>query len=84
MEETLAHLVEALLRASDEVEVADPDTSAHLVVQTAEALTHRFAHEGIHELARDRFIDEVVALLTGYLAAWGDRSGASLAQFNRE
>jgi AcrR family transcriptional regulator len=69
MEETLAHLVEALLRASDQVDVPDPDTAAHLLVQTAEALTHRFAHEGIHDLPRARFVDEVVALLTGYLLA---------------
>ena len=67
MEETLAHRVESLLRASDEVDVADTDTAAHLVVQTVEALTHRFAHQGIHDLPRERFVAEVVALLVGYL-----------------
>ncbi len=49
------------------MELADPDTAAHLVVQTTEALTHRYAHQGIHDLPRDRFIAEVVALLTRYL-----------------
>ena len=67
MEETLAHRVEELLRASDEVEIADTDTAAHLVVQTVEALTHRFAHQGIHDLPRERFADEVMALVVGYL-----------------
>jgi AcrR family transcriptional regulator len=67
MEETLAHRVESLLQASDEVNVADTDAAAHLVVQTVEALTHRFAHQGIHDLPRERFVGEVVALLVGYL-----------------
>jgi AcrR family transcriptional regulator len=67
MEETLAHRVESLLQASDEVDVADTDAAAHLVVQTVEALTHRFAHQGIHDLPRERFVGEVVALLVGYL-----------------
>ena len=67
MEETLAHRVEEQLRASDEVEIADTDTAAHLVVQTVEALTHRFAHQGIHDLSRERFADEVVSLVVGYL-----------------
>ncbi len=67
MEETLAHRVESLLQASDEVDVADTDAAAHLVVQTVEALTHRFAHQGIHDLPRERFVAEVVALLVGYL-----------------
>ena len=68
MEETLAHRVEALLRASDEVDLVDPDAAAHLVVQTVEALTHRYAHQGIHDLPRERFLSEVVALLMGYTA----------------
>ena len=71
LEETLAHLVEALLRERPEVRRPDVDAAAHLVVQTAEALTHRFVHQGIHDLPRDRFADEVVALLGGYLAAGG-------------
>jgi AcrR family transcriptional regulator len=66
-EESLAHAVEALLRGRPELSLPDPDTAAHLVVQTVEALTHRFVHHGIHDLAREAFIAEVVALLTGYL-----------------
>jgi AcrR family transcriptional regulator len=68
-EEKLAHRVEALLHASGEVDLPDLDTAAHLVVQTAEALTHRFAHQGIHDLPRERFVAEVVRLLVGYLGA---------------
>jgi AcrR family transcriptional regulator len=67
MEEALAHALEDTLRASPEVSRRDTDTAAHLVVQTVEALTHRFVHHGIHELARGDFADEVVALLLGYL-----------------
>jgi AcrR family transcriptional regulator len=67
MEEKLAHRVEALLRASREVALDDPDTAAHLVVQTTEALTHRYAHQGIHDLSRERFVEEAVLLLTRYL-----------------
>lgn len=69
VEEKLAHRIEVLLRDSGELRAADTDTAAHLVVQTAEALTHRFAHQGIHDLPRDRFVAEVVTLLLGYLAA---------------
>lgn len=67
VEEKLAHRIEMLLQQSDEVHVADADTAAHLVVQTTEALTHRYAHQGIHDLPRGRFVAEVVALLLGYL-----------------
>ena len=67
VEEKLAHRIETLLRESEEVQIEDIDTAAHLVVQTAEALTHRFAHQGIHDLPRDRFVAEVASLLLGYL-----------------
>lgn len=67
MEESLAHALEDTLRARPEVSRHDTDTAAHLVVQTVEALTHRFVHHGIHDLARADFAGEVVALLLGYL-----------------
>jgi AcrR family transcriptional regulator len=69
LEESLAHRLEALLRASPDVDLSDPDTAAHLIVQTTEALTHRYAHQGIHDLPRERFVDEVVMLLTRYLSS---------------
>ncbi len=69
MEESLAHALEAWLRALDApLAPADLDAAAHLVVQTVEALTHRFVHHGIHDLPRERFVDETVALVRGYLA----------------
>ncbi len=67
MEEKLAHSVEVILRRSPDVSPPDVDTAAHLVVQTVEALTHRFVHHGIHDLSRKVFVDEVVRLLNGYL-----------------
>ena len=69
MEETLAHTIEERLAASPEVTTRDTDTAAHLSVQTVEALTHRFVHHGIHDLGRDAFIEEVVALLRSYLSS---------------
>ncbi len=67
MEETLAHSVEVLLRQSPELALRDPDTAAHLVVQTVEALTHRFVQHGIHELEDGVFVEEVVRMLASYL-----------------
>ena len=67
MEETLAHTIEARLSACPEVATRDRDTAAHLVVQTVEALTHRYVHHGIHELGREAFVAEVVVLLRAYL-----------------
>jgi AcrR family transcriptional regulator len=67
-EEALAHrLGEALARAA--CSVPDADLAAHLVVQTAEALAHRFVLHGIHGMPEPRFADEVTALLLRYLGA---------------
>ena len=68
MEEGLAHAALAVLRRRPEVTVADADTAAHLLVQTTEALTHRYVHHHtIHDLPRPDFVAQVVALLRGYL-----------------
>ena len=70
LEEALAHTVEALLERCPDVALADRDTAAHLVVQTVEALTHRYVHHHrIHDLPRDAFVNEVVELLRSYLAS---------------
>ncbi len=71
LEERLAHTLEALLRSCPEVSAGDLDTAAHLLVQVVEALTHRFALHGIHDLETEDFVDEVVQLLLGYLAGAG-------------
>ncbi|MCG8590939.1 MAG: TetR/AcrR family transcriptional regulator [Proteobacteria bacterium] len=67
METSLAHRVRTLFERDAGVSLRDPDTAAHLVVQTVEALTHRFAHHGIHELSPQAFVAEVTRLLAGYL-----------------
>ena len=68
MEEGLAHAALAVLRRRSEVTVADADTAAHLMVQTTEALTHRYVHHHtIHDLPRPDFVAQVVTLLRGYL-----------------
>jgi AcrR family transcriptional regulator len=67
MEETLAHSVARMLHSAPSVRVANADASAHLVVQSVEALTHRYVHHGIHDLARETFVAEVVAMLLAYL-----------------
>lgn len=67
LEGTLAHGWEEILIAHPEVVVSDPDTAAHFLVQTAEALTHRFVQHGIHDLPGPAFESELVALLYRYL-----------------
>lgn len=64
-EESLAHTLEAVLRARG-AGGEDPDTAAHLIVQTAEALAHRFVLRGIHDLDREAFVRETTRLLAGY------------------
>jgi len=71
LEGTLAHGWEAILRGRPDVRVADPDTAAHFLVQTAEALTHRFVQQGLHELSGEGFVRELTALLHRYLTAEG-------------
>lgn len=65
-EESLAHALERALRER-RTTVPDPDLAAHLVVQTAESLAHRFVLRGIHELDQDAFVEEVTRLLARYL-----------------
>jgi AcrR family transcriptional regulator len=64
-EEALAHALEAALRARG-AGGDDPDTAAHLIVQTAEALAHRFVLRGIHDLDRASFVAETTRLVTEY------------------
>lgn len=64
-EEALAHALESDLRARG-VGGDDPGTAAHLIVQTAESLAHRFVLRGIHALDRASFLRETTRLLPGY------------------
>lgn len=77
MEETLAHTLRDVLRRETQDAIADPDTVAHLVVQTVEALSHRYVDHGIHDLDRTRFVDEAVSLVGSYVELRaGVRSGS--------
>jgi AcrR family transcriptional regulator len=67
-EESLAHALAASLRATRPA-LHDPDTKAHLIVQTTESLAHRFVLRGIHDLDRADFVTEVMRLLVGYVGA---------------
>lgn len=67
-EEALAHALEAILRARG-AGGDDSDTCAHLIVQTAEALAHRFVLRGIHDLDRPAFVAQVTRLLADYATA---------------
>lgn len=68
MERTMAHQLAGALQDRADVRVADVDTAAHLIVQGAEALVHRFVLHGIHDVDRQRFLDELVRLFSSYLA----------------
>lgn len=69
-EASLAHALEAELRRR-RAAAHDPDTAAHLLVQTAESLAHRYALRGIHDLPRERFVEETTRLLARYVAPGG-------------
>jgi AcrR family transcriptional regulator len=73
-EEALAHaLAESLRRARPWLR--DPDTAAHLIVQTTESLAHRYVLRGIHDLGREAFVGELTRLLLGYVGGEPGRSG---------
>lgn len=65
-EEALAHALAASLRSAAPA-LADPDLTAHLIVQTTESLAHRFVLRGIHDLDRAGFVSELTRLLAGYV-----------------
>jgi hypothetical protein len=75
-EESLAHALADSLREARPA-LRDPDTAAHLIVQTTESLAHRFVLRGIHELGRSDFVAELTRLLAAYVGvapARGSRS----------
>ena len=74
-EDALAHRLRSALEADPACRAPDADLAAHLVVQTAEALAHRFVLHGIHGMPEARFAEEVSELLLRYLAG-GARAGA--------
>jgi len=71
-EESLAHALAESLRSA-RPRLRDPDTTAHLIVQTTESLAHRFVLRGIHDLGRADFVRELTRLLIGYVGGDRDR-----------
>lgn len=67
LEGTLVAAVADLLHDDPEVEVDDPRLAARMVVGTIESLTHRFIATDGDRLDADAFVEEVVAMLAGYL-----------------
>jgi AcrR family transcriptional regulator len=75
MEARIIDQVEALLRVTPEVTVANPSLAAAVVVKTVEALTHNLVVHGErgrdHEI--DAYVEEIVRLIASYLTASGAR-----------
>lgn len=66
-EEEAARTVAGLLRTCPEAARSNLERAARLVVQSVEALTHRFAAHPEQGLSREEFSEELVAMLEGYL-----------------
>lgn len=56
-----------LLAGRADVTVADPRLAAAIIVQTVEALTHRFVVHPGTPADRDAYVEEIVRLIVGYL-----------------
>ncbi len=55
-----------ILRRRPDVEVADPDVAAHIIVVVSEAATYWLAHSVPRSADKRRYVDEVVRLLNAY------------------
>lgn len=69
IETAVAARLAAYLRARPEVTRRDPALAAAVIVQCVEALTHKLIVHGDDEAAATRYVEEIVALVTAYLAA---------------
>jgi AcrR family transcriptional regulator len=61
--------LEAYLRARPEITCRDPALAATVIVQCVEALTHKLIVHGDGGTGTDVYVEEMVALVTSYLAA---------------
>ena len=77
IEQAMVQTTVELLQAHPQVRVRDARAAAYLLVQCVETLTHRFVVEPPVELPRERFVGELVDMLTRYLQ--GDAPGAASA-----
>jgi AcrR family transcriptional regulator len=67
LEHAATQIVEAWLRGSPGVTRRDPARAAAVIVNTVEGLTHKLVvHGGLGD-DLDAYVDEIVALVTGYL-----------------
>lgn len=57
------------LRMRPDLTRRDPDLAAAVIVQCIEALTHKLIVHGDGDVATERYVEEMVALVTSYLAA---------------
>ena len=58
-----------MIRADDEINVADPAMAARLVVMAIESLIHRYVSSQHDQLDLASFRHELVSMLTRYLGA---------------
>ncbi|HZI15789.1 MAG TPA: TetR/AcrR family transcriptional regulator [Myxococcus sp.] len=68
-EEQLTEAAAAFFQSWPEVRVSDARAAAWLAVQTVESLTHQYVLHAPEGLPPDTFVDELVALLGGYLTS---------------
>lgn len=61
--------LEKVLRANPGLTQRDPALAAAVIVQCVEALTHKLVVHGDGKAARDLYVEEIVALVTSYLAS---------------
>lgn len=69
IETAIAARLEAYLRAHRRITRRDPALAATVIVQCIEALTHKLIVHGEGPLAAEPLVEEMVALVTAYLAA---------------
>ena len=63
--------VEAFLRAHPKVTHRDPALAAAVVVHAVEGVTHKLVVHGERDIDIEPFVEEIVALVAGYLASDG-------------
>ncbi len=76
MADTALHLVDRvltvdILRCHPDVEVADPEMTAAIIVHVIEALTHKLVIHPTAGMDRDAYCDAVVSMLAGYVSTAG-------------
>jgi AcrR family transcriptional regulator len=69
IETDIAARLEAYLRAHRRVTRRDPALAAAVIVQCVEALTHKLVVHGDGDRAVEVYVEEMVALVTAYLAS---------------